>query len=172
MELIDDILPKTTNVDIIRDLVRCNYWGLAIDTETYSEDHILLNMQNNKCFGFYFISYENNKPTLNTPLNIYAKIILDSVLEKAKLNVRSVKRFYWNLYFPGHESALHTDENTDDFLTIIYNLHTTDGGTLVDNVFYKDKIGQAKLFNSNLVHKGIGPKKDNYRFNLNIVLKK
>jgi hypothetical protein len=31
--------------------------------------------------------------------------------------------------------------------------------------------GQAKIFNSNILHKGVGAKNSNVRFNLNLILK-
>ena len=75
------------------------------------------------------------------------------------------------MYLKKAETDPHRDTPDQNFKSILYNLHTTDGGIKIENDFYSDKMGQAKIFNSNLIHQGFGPTNDNVRFNLNIMFK-
>ena len=75
---------------------------------------------------------------------------------------------------PTGEGHLHIDyegEDEDKFYTLIYNFHTTDGGTEIDGIKYPDKMGQAKVFQNNTLHKAIPCVNDKIRFNLNIIFK-
>jgi hypothetical protein len=165
--LIKDILPKTSNFDIITELSKCQ-WGFACDNDR--NDSFMARLFSNKGYGFNFISLINNVPQLNTPLNTYGKIILDLVLNKLNFKGKFIiHRFYWNMYHSGNYTEEHVDGGEEN-LTILYNLHTTDGGTEINKIFYKDLMGEAKVFKSNILHKGIPPKEDKIRFNLNIVL--
>jgi hypothetical protein len=71
---------------------------------------------------------------------------------------------------PGMSGNYHTDNDNDNRISILYNLHTTDGGFYLEDKFFPDIMGTAKVFKSNIKHKGIGPIKDKARFNLNIVV--
>jgi hypothetical protein len=52
----------------------------------------------------------------------------------------------------------------------LYSLNTTDGGFYLEDKFFPDIMGQAKVFKSNIKHKGVGPIKDKARFNLNMII--
>ena len=55
------------------------------------------------------------------------------------------------MYFPRNHTDFHKDEYTDDFLSILYNPHTTDGGTFINNKFYVDKIHvEQRIGDSNI----------------------
>ena len=57
-------------------------------------------------------------------------------------------------------------------LSIIYNLHNNDGGTnFKNNKIVKSKEGQAVVFDSHNLHKGISSKNIPVRYALNIVCK-
>ena len=58
-----------------------------------------------------------------------------------------IERFMWNMYYPNQESFVHTDvdKDKDNFLSILYNLNTTSGGTKIKDVFYKDQENSAAL---------------------------
>jgi hypothetical protein len=64
----------------------------------------------------------------------------------------------------------HQDMVEKGYVSIVYNMHDNDGGTeFKDDKFIKSKEGQAILFESNLFHRGVAPKKTNHRFSLNIL---
>ena len=75
------------------------------------------------------------------------------------------------MYLKDSEGEFHTDRPSDDYLSTLYCLNPSDGGVVIDGKFYGDIESQAKVFKSNTVHKGFGPKKDNVRFNLNVTFK-
>jgi len=163
--ILNDILPKETNIRIIEEL--CNHhWFIAFD-KTNDRVKKIFSSKNN---GFSVHTITNGKVDVNSILNFYGFIIFDIIKEKLKIKAE-IDRLYWNMYFKGAESEIHNDKQVEGFKSVLYNLHTTDGGTEVENIFYKDLIGQAKIFDSHLLHKGIGSTQDNVRFNLNIIFK-
>jgi len=107
--------------------------------------------------------------TCNLELNLYADLILDNICEKLKIKNFNLERIMWNLYFSSDEGDYHVDNYENNFLSVLYSLHTTDGGIIIDNNFINDKQGEAKVFKSSILHKGVGPTKDKVRFNLNMV---
>ena len=60
----------------------------------------------------------------------------------------------------------------NDFVSAVYSLHTNDGGTEVKGKFYPSIEGQAVMFDSDVFHRGIPPKKDRHRFNLALVIRR
>lgn len=173
VEIIDNILPKSANVDLITYLIKENNWGFT-EEKPYERlegaNHLFDCFTKNKSFGLSCATLLDNKQVLETPLNIYAKIILDTVMEKMNLNYTSIFRFYWNYYFPGNSAVEHIDHSNSNHVSIVYNPHTTDGGTKINGKFYQDVMGQAKVFNSQTLHEGIIQEKG-YRFNLNIIVR-
>ena len=101
-------------------------------------------------------------------MNLFANLIYETALQRLEIS-GELHRFFWNLYVPGDISQLHLDINQDNYYSIIYNLQTTDGGTVINGHKYADKESQIKIFKSNIPHKGLGPIKFNFRMNLNIV---
>jgi len=98
------------------------------------------------------------------------KLIFYHVLEKSKKFINPIPiRFNWNYYNKSSTGTFHTDSEKPNSYSILYSIHDTDGGVQVADSFYKDVEGQAKLFSSCTQHKGIGPKDNLLRFNLNIV---
>jgi len=160
--ILDNILPKSVNEDIIKHLCDMSWFIATEGEERFKRIH------NKQHSGFGRITYQENGEIIKTPLNLYAeiifKIICDRLETKGKIN-----RIFWNLYTPNNIGNIHTDSNDEKFRTILYNLDTTDGYTEVDGVKYMDKMGQAKVYNSNIPHRGVGPKKHPVRFNLNIL---
>jgi hypothetical protein len=163
--LLNNILPEETNTRIIQEL--CNHqWNIATDNKKNRFEKIFLK----KNSGFSTETFKDGKVIVDSVLNFYACIIFDIIKEKLKIKAE-IYRVYWNMYLKEAETELHTDSKLNGYKSIIYNLHTTDGGTEIENVFYPDLIGQAKIFNSNLLHRGVSIIKDNVRFNLNIIFK-
>ena len=63
------------------------------------------------------------------------------------------------------------DENhIGRFISAVYNLHTNDGGTQIENQFVESKESQVVLFKSEKKHKAISSKTSNFRLSLNIVM--
>jgi len=162
VEIIKNILPKETNKEILNYLCNETSWKLAHEYKTPYEIIFL----NNLHLGYSHCSQGLCDQQI---LNIPANIITNTVLEKMNLKGK-IFRFMWNMYNQNQSSYIHKDHHLDTYVSILYNLHTTDGGTEIDGKFYPDQESEAKVFKSNIDHKGIGPKKNNIRFNLNIVV--
>jgi len=170
VKLIDNILPKEINNNILGQLFNSRNWGIAYDKPDFIERMILDNQPNE---GFNILSYDNVKNIkLNTPLNIYADTILYKVKEILEIDFLEPSRYYWNYYDNSATTHFHTDESKD-YITILYNLHNNDGGTEIKinnkTKFYKSIESQALIFPSHFHHRGIVPKENKHRLNLNII---
>jgi hypothetical protein len=163
--ILNNLLPLETNLRIINQLSN-SPWYIAFDKENDRTQKIFSPKNN----GFSHQTILEGKIEIDSVLNVYGLLIFDIV--KDKLNIKAeINRLYWNMYLKGSDSEIHKDRTESYFNSIVYNFHTTDGGTEIDGKFYPDVMGQAKIFKSNIPHKGIGPSKDNVRFNLNIIYK-
>ena len=176
IKLINNILPYQTNQDIISMLISQAKWVLADDNGRHGDIRLTATFekmlkQNVSNAGFAYVSYDRRfNIHLNTPLNLYADIIFYTIKNKFK-KIASLERVYWNYYDSSSEPNLHKDELEKGYMSIIYNLHTNDGGTLIDKKFYPSKESQAIVFPSNIFHKGVSSQKMKHRFNLNMIVK-
>ena len=103
-------------------------------------------------------------------LNIFGFLITELICKKINLKYKNIKRFMWNYYTKGQKCNFHTDEEDDNFMTIIYSFNTCNGYLQVEDDIIEDVKDEAKIFKSNLSHAGFGPSNDTYRINLNIIL--
>ena len=164
VKILNNILPKTINDNIINELIN-HSWSIASSGPNCLK---IFSKVNN---GFSLVTLKNGIVQMNTILNVYGQIIFNIIIEKLKIKAR-LDRLYWNMYLKESQTEIHTDKLDSGYFSVIYNLHTTDGGTEINNKFYSDLGSQAKVFKSNTLHRGIGPKQDNVRFNLNIIFEK
>lgn len=163
--LLNNLLPKTVNQTIINELTN-HHWFIAWDKVKNRSEKIF----SDKNSGFSITTMNDGKIEVNSVLNVYGQIIFNIIIEKLKIKAK-LDRIFWNMYLKESESEFHTDRTDSNCFSVVYNLHTTDGGLVVNDKFYPDVESQAKIFKSNSVHKGIGPKQYNVRFNLNLIFK-
>lgn len=170
-----NILPPSTNLKIIK-LLTLQQWNYAFDN--YGNENVLMeNIFNNVNHGFFYRSYQEKKGILpvtedSLQLNTYAEVVTDIVNKKLNFTNYNIHRIAWNMYFPNAQTSDHIDCEDTNYFTILYNLHTTDGGIEINKKFNKDEMGTATVFQSNIKHRGVPPVKDHVRFNLNIIFKK
>jgi len=164
--LLNNVLSPKTNERIITHLSN-HHWYIAQDT--YGEFERLKHIRSKNNPNFSLFTKDFDKEPINSPLNLYAEIIFDTVTTKLNLTSTYPQRILWNMYLPNSKGVPHPDYPDDNYYSIVYSLHQNDGGLMVENKFFPDISGQAKIFKSNLIHRGIGPKKERVRFNLNIV---
>jgi hypothetical protein len=167
--IVNQIVPQNLNVAILQHLSEQKF---RIATEgKYSRLEISLNHQVPHA-GFQLQSADkNNKISLTNPLNFFALIVMETVCEKINLKNYDLERVFWNYYCSNMEGYGHKDKEENNYISIVYNLHTTDGGTEIEGKFFKDEMGTAKVFHSNLFHKGVSSKTEKARYNLNIIIK-
>ena len=172
--ILEDILPANENIEILKHLSNTE-WKIQGEGD-YDERHNLklAFLNNAPHVGFAKVVYDiRNKNTItdfNSMLFIWPRIITNIITQRLDINFKKIIRFHWNYYYKDQEGIGHIDDEKDSYLSILYNPHTTDGGTEIKNKFYQDKIGQAKVFKSNWKHRGVACKKDKARTSLNIVL--
>ena len=89
-----------------------------------------------------------------------------------KLDKKYLDRLYWNLYSPNAVCQWHIDMGSvGEYASVVYNLHTNDGGTEFESGKIPSKEGQAIIFSSDLKHRGLAPKNNKWRLNVNLVVK-
>jgi len=172
MNIIKNILPNQINKHIIKKLCNQPNWCFPHDVEDKTRDIFFEEMvdKNISNSGFSLVTYDNdNNLNIKTDLNLYAEIIFYYIKQKLKSNIHSISRIYWNYYDNSSVGNYHLDNNKINYKSIIYNLHSNDGGTFIKNKFIKSEEGEAIIFDSNIRHKGVAPIKNKHRFNLNII---
>lgn len=166
VKILNNIIPKTINDNIINELI-VHPWNIARDNIEDVRKKLFSEING----GFSLTTLQGGIIQTNTILNVYGQIIFNIIIDKLKIKAK-LDRLFWNMYLKQSETNIHTDDIHSDYFSVVYNLHTTDGGIEIDNKFYPDLESQAKIFKSNILHRGIGPKQNNVRFNLNIIFKK
>jgi hypothetical protein len=172
--LLDDVFPPSENIEILKHL---SIRDFKIQHEDLNEESKFkcAFVNNIRHVGFALITKDESVTNLNTyrfdPLFLWARSITSIIAWKLKIEpFKNIHRIHWNYYYGNQQGNNHIDDPKNNFISILYNPHTTDGGTEILNKFYPDKIGQAKIFKSNWIHRGICVKKDKARTSLNIIL--
>ena len=172
IEIIKNILPSEINKKIILLLLESNKWRIAKD---HNDEIKLLNDllgPDGKNYGNFLQTYdEYSNINIDTPLNLYAEIIY-LIIKKQTTKYKFLKpvRFYWNYYTSSSHTENHIDNDKEYMLSFVYNLHTNNGGTEINGVFYPSNESEAILFPSNIVHKGVTSTNTKGRFNFNCVI--
>ena len=192
MKIIKNILSNEDNFKIIEHLIKCKNWMMAYDNKKHDINLILeegsLSITVNKKLNFtelqnYFSNFKgmsmltyshdilkNKEDILDPFLNNYAEKISKIICKKANIKKYKIVRYFWNFYRPLDVTDWHVDRKENNCISFVYNLHDSDGGTEINKKIYYDKEGEAKVFKSNIKHRGLGPKKINFRLNLNCIL--
>ena len=157
IEKINTHIPHQTNKRIIEYLTLNTKWMFACDK---NEDHLIVNNITNaggNDSGFIFKTFAKEH----------------GCTEQSKRKIGEIIRIYWNMYVSSSKMKYHYDmPKESNCLSIVYNLHNNDGGTdFKNNKIIKSKEGQAIVFNSDNLHKGISSKNIPVRYALNIVCK-
>ena len=173
-EILDLPVPHRMNEKIINYLGE-QAWNYVTDASEERHKEPFYNIVSNpllKDAGQAIISYKKYGDFVNNnTLNFFGDYIFSLIQERSNFKIKDVFRFYWNLYTPQSVCQDHTDQqDLGRYISAIYNLHTNDGGTQVQNQFIPSKEGQAVIFRSEKIHKGISSKTSNFRLSLNIIL--
>lgn len=171
IEKIDTGISPNTNKRIIHNLFLAENWRHASDNSP-DEKHV-----DRADAGFILTSHDLNMPHVkNDFLNASALMISDMVEKNTYLNFAKIHRIFWNWYNPNSLMDYHQDDNRHNRWSIVYNLHSTDGGTEFknvnneNNIFHQSVESQALLFPSVTDHRGVAPKEKLNRFSLNIMV--
>ena len=169
---IKNILPPEINRHIITKLCNQQNWGFPHDVESKTREDFFNEVidKSRPNAGFALVTYDKvRKVRIETDLNLYAEIIFYFIKQKLKSNLHTISRIYWNYYDNSSAGNYHLDAQESNYKSIIYNLHSNDGGTFIKNKFIPSQEGEAIIFNSNIKHKGAPPIKNKHRFNLNML---
>ena len=169
---VKNILPPEINKHIIIKLCNQPNWCFPHDAQGQTRDEFFNNFvsDNVSNSGFSLVTYDQlNNIKIDTNLNLYAEIIFYKIKQELKLNLHSISRIYWNYYDTTSIANYHVDRTEPGYKSIIYNIHTNDGGTRIGDKFFKSNESEAIVFDSDLKHKGVAPSNYKHRFNLNII---
>ncbi len=169
IEIIKNILPNEINNKIISYLVHSHNWRIAKDLENFN---FFFDLEtSNKDLGFFLQTYDEQRNiNLDTPLNIYAEVIYEIIKKFSKYKFIKPIRFYWNYYNQSSCASLHNDSKEKNHVSFIYNLNDNNGGTLINNEFYKSNAGEAIVFKSDVFHSSVQHTDVKSRFNLNCIV--
>ena len=171
IEIIKNILPDVINKRIIFLLIQSDRWKLAKDNLKEIDLVDYLTNSKGKDFGNYLQTFdEKNDTYIDTPLNFFAEIIYEIIKEHTKYKFLKPIRFIWNYYNNSSSTDFHKDREDSFYLSFVYSLNTNDGGTEIDGNIYPSISGQAILFPSNILHRGLPPINTKGRFNFNCVV--
>ena len=170
-KIISNILPKKLNKEIIKILTNTKGWYFGNDTNL----PLHIRLEEGKDQGLSLVTFDeklnNIIPQKNFDLlNMCANFIAHIVCDRENITKWSIKRVNYNFYHTKSKGSEHVDSETPNCVSILYNFNTNDGYTEILNEKYKSNESEAILFNSNLLHKGIGDEK-NLRYNLNILIR-
>ena len=173
-EILDLPVPHRMNEKIINYLGE-QLWSYVSDTPNEKYKEPFYNIVSNpllKDAGQAILSYRKyGDYRKDDTLNFFGDYISCLIQERSNFKIKDVSRFYWNLYTPQSVCQEHMDQpDIGRYISAVYNLHTNDGGTQVENQFVTSKESQAILFRSEKIHKGISSKTSNFRLSLNIVM--
>ena len=182
IEIFDLPVPKELNKEVINYLGNQGRWSFVFDGNRSFSPQLseIITSDKKTDQGMAIITYSRNNSVAGTTvdhyLNHFGDWIYSFCKERSKLKIQHIERIYWNLYSPGASCLWHVDKDSGGVIghygSIVYNLHSNDGGTEFEgNQKILAKEGQAMIFPSHLRHRGVAPKKNKWRFSLNIVTK-
>ena len=178
--VIDNILHQNDNLKILKLLLLNGRFSLdrgPIKNKIYnSKIDLLLTstfMDTEAHRGFICKIYNNEEGEreqieFDEPFSLYAEIILNQLSKQLKFEYKKITRIIYNYYCRNQFATEHQDGTEDNEFSLVYNITTTDGGTIIQGEKYPDKIGQAKIFKSKWWHRSWPCVKDKGRVSLNI----
>ena len=168
--LLNNLLSPNDNLHMLNYLVNNQVFYIQEESDGLRFRHAFENSFPHSGFCSEILRKEETfNPNLSV-LHTYVYVIVNNIINNLKFKYKNIERIHFNYYLTGQSGQIHKDDNRDNFVSILYNPHTTDGGTEILGKTHLDQMGQAKLFKSNWDHKAIGTKKDKARSSLNIVL--
>jgi len=178
VERFDLGISPITNERIIRMLFLAENWRYATDNSP--DEKNLKRPDGGFTLTTHDLSYPYIKTERNEFLNSFAFVVADLVEKNSYLKFSKILRVFWNWYHPGSVMDFHQDDNRHNRWSIVYNLHTNDGGTEFKNVnhnngehktiFHKSEESHALLFPSVMDHRGRAPTEDLNRLSLNVMI--
>lgn len=181
IEVLLEILPRTTNFRIMDILIKQARWEIAADNTKISVDKFTEIFDKEKDLGFTYKTFDfYQNVDLPIELNTYANLIFDSIQKHCRsYKITRPIRYLWNYYNKGSDGTWHIDNGNDPkgkYVTAVYSLNMCDGGTELKmnegepDKLYLSRPSTALVFDSSRLHRGVGPKKYIGRFNLTIMM--
>ena len=169
--LLNDILSNIDNLNILEFLFANKSFTLGVNNPGAGKMTNKVILDQVQHAGFLCETACNfPKNLFDDPLNIYAFVIVNQISKRLKFEYKRIFRVGYNYYCRNQCATDHTDSKHNNFISILYNFHTTDGGTSILGIKYDDVASQAKIFKSEWLHSSYPTVKDKGRVSLNIVI--
>ena len=167
-----NVLPQKDLIQI-KNLLKELHWQNAYDSTKYYNQMYDIDQPFQ---GMYRLTLDEPIGKTEKELNKFATKVSDEVCKRQNLNV-DIIRITWNFYkksdtgmiFHIDTDNIHVDVHK--YWSILFSLNDSDGYLQINKFEIKDVENEAKIFKSNLLHKGVAPVKNNFRLNLNLVVK-
>lgn len=172
-------VPKKCLLQVVDILTREANWTFGQDNPGTINKNYLNDLTEGKAidFGFTLATFDASTKFVQkgNNLNVYADLVFQMMAEKIPyLKDKKIYRIYWNYYHQNSQTNFHYDHAHKDYYSIVYNLHSNDGGTEIilnnESSFYKSEENEAIVFKSTEEHRGVSPKNNPTRFSLNIIV--
>jgi hypothetical protein len=170
--VIENLCDKFHNKILLQYLSIYKGWSICNDFTSYGDTAPSVNTNTYSDGGFIArtFSLEQPMPENSYHLNEAAYFILSKVAMHLDIKTYTGHRYNWNYYNRSSTGTQHRDaDKSASLVSILYNLNTNDGGTIIDGTMYSSVAGTAIVFPSHILHKGVGPTKSSQRYNLNII---
>ena len=171
--LADKVLHENDNLALLNYLFSHKKFAVAVNNVRLGARFEKALLENVQHAGFVCNTYgdEDKEFSFNDPLNVYAFVIVNQLSKNLGFKYEKIDRVNYNYYCQNQHATDHTDSSEKNEISIVYNPHTTDGGTKILDKKYPDIGGQAKIFKSNWLHSSYSTIKDKGRVSLNIKFK-
>jgi hypothetical protein len=169
--LLDDVLSNIDNLNILEFLFANKSFQIGVNNPEPGKRLNKALLDEVQHAGFLCETACNFQENLfDDPLNIYAFVIVNQISKRLKFKYKNIFRVGYNYYCRNQCATDHRDSKCNNFISIVYNFHTTDGGTIILGKKYDDVVSQAKIFKSEWLHSSYSTVKDKGRVSLNIVI--
>ena len=170
--LVNKVLHENDNLALLNYLFTHEKFDIGINHPRPGARFEKALLENAQHAGFNCQTYsEDMEFSFDNPLNVYAFVIINQLSKNLGFEYEKITRVGYNYYCRDQHATDHTDSFTKDEISIVYNPHTTDGGTKILDKKYPDIAAQAKIFKSIWLHSSWSTVKDKSRVSLNIKIK-
>jgi hypothetical protein len=168
--ILDNVLHPKDNLKILDYLFSHGKFSIGVDILKPKIGLAIALLEEMQHSGFRCVtkSDEGNEDLFSNILNIYGFMIINQLSKTLNFEYEKITRIAYNYYCRNQFSTEHKDSDKENDISVVYNLHTTDGGTKILDKEYQDVASQVKIFKSNWLHSSTPTQKDKGRVCLNI----
>ena len=169
VQVIDNVFTEDFNEMVIDSLLGVAGWEIHHDFDHFDHDKKADIDRNVYSDGGMVLRSSHRQDCDH--INKIAETIFFKIcdLQGIDKNVKVI-RYLWNYYNRSSTGSFHMDIKEDNHRSIVYHLDSS-GQTEVGDEIIPGQSGRAILFDSNTIHRGVGPTESPFRMCLNVLYK-